>query len=137
MTGDTRRTFSTRIDVPAEAREALVALLNARLADAFDLNSQLKQAHWNVKGSDFIQLHELDDAVAADVLEHVDLIARARNGPRRARTRYRAACRVRLVAGRGSTRCSRRPGHDHGDRRPPCSLRPCGPRRDRYDIRAG
>lgn len=75
MTGDTRQMFSTRIDVPAEAREALVALLNARLADAFDLYSQLKQAHWNVKGSDFIQLHELYDAVAADVLEHVDLIA--------------------------------------------------------------
>ncbi len=75
MTDDTRRTFSTRIDVPAEAREALVALLNARLADVFDLYSQLKQAHWNVKGSDFIQLHELYDAVAADVLEHVDLIA--------------------------------------------------------------
>ncbi len=130
MTGDTRRMFSTRIDVPAEAREALVALLNARLADAFDLYSQLKQAHWNVKGSDFIQLHELYDAVAADVLEHVD-DRRARDGPRRARTRYRAACRVRLVAGRVSTRCSRRPRHDHGDRRPPSSLRPCGPRRDR------
>jgi starvation-inducible DNA-binding protein len=49
--------------------------LNTRLADAFDLYSQLKQAHWNVKGSDFIQLHELYDAVAASVLEHVDTIA--------------------------------------------------------------
>ncbi len=75
MTLDTSRTFSTRIDVPAEAREELVELLNARLADAFDLYSQLKQAHWNVKGSDFMQLHQLYDAVAADVLEHVDLIA--------------------------------------------------------------
>ena len=75
MTLDTRRTFSTRIDVSAEAREEIVALLNARLADAFDLYSQLKQAHWNVKGSDFMQLHQLYDAIAADVLEHVDLIA--------------------------------------------------------------
>jgi len=75
MTLDTSRTFSTRIDVAAEAREELVELLNARLADAFDLYSQLKQAHWNVKGSDFMQLHQLYDAVAADVLEHVDLIA--------------------------------------------------------------
>lgn len=75
MATDTRQTFPTRIDVPAEAREVLVELLNARLADAFDLYSQLKQGHWNVKGSDFIQLHELYDTVAADVLEHVDLIA--------------------------------------------------------------
>lgn len=75
MATDTRRTFPTRIDIPADAREALVDLLNARLADAFDLYSQLKQAHWNVKGSDFIQLHDLYDTVAADVLEHVDLIA--------------------------------------------------------------
>jgi hypothetical protein len=55
----TTLTFSTRIDTPAEARDALVELLNARLADAFDLYSQLKRAHWNAKGSDFIQLHAL------------------------------------------------------------------------------
>ncbi|MBA2296493.1 MAG: DNA starvation/stationary phase protection protein Dps [Actinobacteria bacterium] len=75
MAMTTRLTFPTRIDLSDEAREALVELLNARLADAFDLFSQLKQAHWNVKGSDFIQLHELYDTVAADVLDHVDLIA--------------------------------------------------------------
>jgi len=69
------RTFSTRIDIPEEAREQLVELLNARLADTFDLYSQVKQAHWNVKGSDFIQLHELYDLVAADVIEYVDTIA--------------------------------------------------------------
>ena len=51
--------FSTRIDTPAEARDALVELLNARLADALDLYSQLKRAHWNAKGSDFIKLHAL------------------------------------------------------------------------------
>jgi starvation-inducible DNA-binding protein len=75
MATHTTQTFPTRIDIPAEAREALVELLNARLADTFDLYSQLKQAHWNVKGSDFIQLHALYDTVAADVIEHVDLIA--------------------------------------------------------------
>lgn len=75
MPAETRQTFTTRIDIPADAREALVELLNARLADCFDLYSQLKQAHWNVKGSDFIQLHALYDAVAADVIEHVDSIA--------------------------------------------------------------
>lgn len=69
------RTFETRIDIPEDAREKLVELLNARLADSFDLYSQLKQAHWNVKGPDFIQLHELYDDVAESVLEHVDEIA--------------------------------------------------------------
>src|ERR671935_710398 len=75
MATPTQRTFATRIDIPEASRENLVALLNARLADTFDLYSQLKQAHWNVKGSDFIQLHELYDDVAESVLEYVDTIA--------------------------------------------------------------
>ena len=75
MATKTQTTFETRIDIPAEAREKLVELLNARLADSFDLYSQLKQAHWSVRGSDFIQLHELYDDVAESVLEYVDMIA--------------------------------------------------------------
>jgi len=71
----TKRSFDTRIDIPEESREKLVELLNARLADSFDLYSQLKQAHWNVKGSDFIQLHVLYDDVAERVLGYVDEIA--------------------------------------------------------------
>ena len=64
MATQTQRTFSTRIDIADSSRDELVELLNARLADTFDLYSQLKQAHWNVKGSDFIQLHELYDTIA-------------------------------------------------------------------------
>ncbi len=75
MATKTHRTFTTRIDLPESAREQLIELLNARLADTFDLYSQVKQAHWNVKGSDFIQLHELYDLVAADVIEYVDTVA--------------------------------------------------------------
>jgi len=75
MAMQTRRTFSTRIDIGDETRDEIVGLLNARLADTFDLYSQLKQAHWNIKGSDFIQLHELYDTVAESVLEFVDDIA--------------------------------------------------------------
>lgn len=71
----TRRAFTTRINIPEPSRQQLIELLNSRLADTFDLYSQLKQAHWNVKGSDFLQLHELYDSVAADVLEHLDMIA--------------------------------------------------------------
>ena len=75
MATKTSTTFDTRIDIPAETREQLVALLNARLADNFDLYSQLKQAHWSVRGGDFIQLHELYDTIAESVLGFVDELA--------------------------------------------------------------
>ena len=75
MATQTRRTFETRIDIADDKREELIKLLNARLADTFDLYSQLKQAHWNVKGSDFIQLHLLYDQIAESVIEFVDTIA--------------------------------------------------------------
>jgi starvation-inducible DNA-binding protein len=65
----------TSIDIDAESREQLVALLNQQLADTFDLYSQTKQAHWNVKGAQFFQLHELFDKLAAELLDHVDTIA--------------------------------------------------------------
>src|SRR3954468_6290313 len=69
------RQFPTRIDLPADKREALIDLLNAHLADTFDLMSQVKQAHWNVKGKDFYQLHLLFDEIAGELLEYVDEIA--------------------------------------------------------------
>jgi starvation-inducible DNA-binding protein len=66
---------NTKIDLSKDTREKLITLLNARLADASDLKSQTKQAHWNVKGMSFIALHELSDEIAAAVEGHVDLIA--------------------------------------------------------------
>lgn len=53
----------------------MVGILNARLADASDLKSQAKQAHWNVKGIHFFQLHELFDQVATEAEGYTDLIA--------------------------------------------------------------
>src|SRR6187401_1893073 len=67
--------FETSIDIDSETREQLVNLLNQQLADTFDLYSQTKQAHWNVKGPHFIQLHELYDKLAAELTDHVDTIA--------------------------------------------------------------
>jgi starvation-inducible DNA-binding protein len=66
---------NTRIDLPAKARAKVVALLNARLADAIDLQLQTKQAHWNVKGPNFIALHELFDKAAGELGGHVDDVA--------------------------------------------------------------
>jgi starvation-inducible DNA-binding protein len=53
----------------------MIQLLNAQLADTFDLFSQTKQAHWNVKGPQFYQLHELYDELAEQLLADTDLIA--------------------------------------------------------------
>ena len=67
--------LSTRHDLDVEVREKATALLNQHLADATDLYCQTKQGHWNVKGMQFFQLHELFDALADSVEEYVDLIA--------------------------------------------------------------
>jgi starvation-inducible DNA-binding protein len=67
--------YSTRNDLPAEQRSQLERLLNARLADALDLESASKQAHWNVKGPQFIALHQLFDQVHTSIEQHVDAIA--------------------------------------------------------------
>ena len=65
----------TKIDLSKDQREKLIGMLNGALADASDLKSQAKQAHWNVKGMSFIALHELFDDVATAVEGHTDLIA--------------------------------------------------------------
>ena len=65
----------TRNDLSAKTRTKVVAVLNARLADAIDLQFQAKQAHWNVKGPNFIALHELFDRIAGDLGGHVDDMA--------------------------------------------------------------
>src|SRR6476469_2328402 len=67
--------YATKNDLPEHIRTKLVELLNARLADAIDLQTQTKQAHWNVKGPNFIALHELFDKINEDVENYVDDIA--------------------------------------------------------------
>jgi starvation-inducible DNA-binding protein len=66
---------STRIDLAAKARVRMIGTLNARLADAIDLQLQARQAHWNVKGPNFIALHELFDQIAGDLAGHIDEMA--------------------------------------------------------------
>jgi starvation-inducible DNA-binding protein len=67
--------YQSHLDLPAHVRKGVAALLQARLSDAIDLEAQMKQAHWNVKGKDFFQLHELFDKIHGEVEEFVDLIA--------------------------------------------------------------
>lgn len=65
----------TQNDLPEEARRGAVELLNQHLADVLDLGLQAKQAHWNVKGPNFIALHELFDKIAEQLEELTDDIA--------------------------------------------------------------
>ena len=67
--------FKTKNDLPEATRVKAVELLNARLADCTDLQTQTKQAHWNVKGPNFIALHELFDEINGEVEDYVDDIA--------------------------------------------------------------
>src|SRR5215510_4696763 len=67
--------YETENDLRRETRVELIGIINQRLADAIDLQMQLKQAHWNVKGPHFIGLHELFDKIAEDIESYVDMIA--------------------------------------------------------------
>lgn len=72
---DTPLMHNTESDISLKRRTELSALMNLRLADAVDLQMQMKQAHWNVKGPSFMSLHELFDKVYEAVESYVDLIA--------------------------------------------------------------
>src|SRR4026209_372579 len=67
--------YETREELASSARRSLVDMLNEHLADAIDLPLQAKQAHWNIKGPNFVGLHELFDRIAAQASEYSDEIA--------------------------------------------------------------
>jgi starvation-inducible DNA-binding protein len=73
--GATTQLFATKNDLSQSIRAQISELLNQRLADCIDLQTQCKQAHWNVKGPSFIALHKLFDEINEDVEEYVDLLA--------------------------------------------------------------
>ena len=74
-TATTMKLFTTHNDLSENTREKMIEMLNHQLADTFDLFSQTKQAHWNVKGPNFIQLHELFDELAGQLVGFADMIA--------------------------------------------------------------
>jgi starvation-inducible DNA-binding protein len=67
--------FDTRNDLPPNTRARVIELLNARLADAIYLGAATKHAHWNVKGPNFVALHELFDKLAETLEDHIDTLA--------------------------------------------------------------
>ncbi len=75
MATHTLPSFKTSIDLSEDTRTQMINLLNRHLADLSDLYSQTKQAHWNVKGIHFIELHKLFDELAEEILGFVDMVA--------------------------------------------------------------
>ena len=69
------RVYKSRIDLSEATREHISELLNESLALTLDIWTQVKQAHWNVKGKDFYQLHLLFDQIAGELYEYIDLVA--------------------------------------------------------------
>src|SRR5665213_2347966 len=67
--------YPTKNTLPEKIRIQIEAILQDRLADSIDLQTQAKQAHWNVKGPSFIALHELFDKIAEESEEYPDLVA--------------------------------------------------------------
>ena len=69
------KTHQTKNDLPTNAKTAVIAVLNENLAAAIDLALATKQAHWNLKGPQFIAVHEMLDGFRNDLDEHIDTLA--------------------------------------------------------------
>lgn len=63
------------IGLKSNTKTTIIAQMNAHLADAIDLALLTKQAHWNVRGPNFIAVHEMLDTFRAALDTHVDTIA--------------------------------------------------------------
>lgn len=70
----------TRNTLDQTIRTQSVELLNKHLATAIDLHAQVKQAHWNVRGANFIAIHKLFDAVSEEVEGFSDMLAERAGG---------------------------------------------------------
>lgn len=70
-----RTQFSSHVSLPEETKTKLIDTLNTVLATTSDLRSQVKQAHWNIKGPQFVARHELFDSLAAKLLDYADAAA--------------------------------------------------------------
>jgi starvation-inducible DNA-binding protein len=67
--------FKTTNNLKPNAKSVSIAALNARVADSIDLALLTKQAHWNIKGPQFIALHAMIDGFRAEIDTHVDTMA--------------------------------------------------------------
>ena len=69
------KNFPTKNDLKSNAKSVAIELLNARVADGIDLALLTKQAHWNLKGREFIAIHEMLDGFRTEADNYVDTMA--------------------------------------------------------------
>ncbi|MBO9655300.1 DNA starvation/stationary phase protection protein Dps [Rhizobium sp. BR 250] len=69
------KTHKTKNDLPSNAKATVIGILNESLASVIDLALATKQAHWNLKGPQFIAVHELLDTFRTQLDNHGDTIA--------------------------------------------------------------
>jgi len=74
-TSGTSRTHQTRNNTNSNAKRVSVEALNSRLADGIDLALAIKQAHWNLKGPQFIGIHLMLDGFRAEISDLNDKVA--------------------------------------------------------------
>jgi starvation-inducible DNA-binding protein len=67
--------YHSHNDLSSNTKAVSINVLNARVADAIDLALLIKQAHWNIKGPNFIALHEMIDGFRTELDEHVDTMS--------------------------------------------------------------
>ncbi len=67
--------YPNRVALSDEQKKKVVEVMQERLAEALDMYSQAKFAHWNVKGDNFYQLHLVFDKVAETIFPQIDAIA--------------------------------------------------------------
>jgi starvation-inducible DNA-binding protein len=67
--------FHSHVTIDEDARSQIIRGLNDLLAATIDLTSQVKQAHWNVRGSQFISRHTMFDQLYTRLVASTDMIA--------------------------------------------------------------